>query len=114
MQEIVVNGCFGGFSLSTEGAKEYLKRKGKTLYTESDGYITIFYTSPDHNDESFFDDRSVKRDDPDLVAVVRELGKKADGDCASLHVVSIPDDVDWEIEEYDGSECVAETHRIWY
>jgi hypothetical protein len=27
--------------------------------------------------------------------------------------VDIPDDVKWEIEEYDGNEWVAEVHRTW-
>lgn len=25
----------------------------------------------------------------------------------------VPDDVQWQIEEYDGREWVAETHRTW-
>jgi len=57
--------------------------------------------------------RSMKRDDPTLVQVVKELKKKASGVCATLKVVSIPDDVKWEIEEYDGLEWIAEVHRTW-
>ena len=34
--------------------------------------------------------------------------------CVSdLKVVEIPDDVEWEIEEYDGNEWVSEVHRCW-
>lgn len=57
--------------------------------------------------------RDIDRQDPDLIAVVEELGKQADGDCASLSVVEIPDDVDWEISEYDGNETIEEKHRSW-
>jgi len=57
--------------------------------------------------------RSFERDDPTLVQVVKELKKKANGACASLKVVSIPDDVEWEIEEYDGAEWISEVHRTW-
>ncbi len=32
---------------------------------------------------------------------------------AKLKVVEIPDDVDWEVENYDGIEWIAEKHRIW-
>jgi hypothetical protein len=53
------------------------------------------------------------RDDPRLVAVVEELGVKANGYFAELKVVAIPDDVSWHIEEYDGCEWVAEDHRTW-
>jgi hypothetical protein len=57
--------------------------------------------------------REIARDDPDLVAVVRELGDAAGGKCAKLEIVEIPDGVKWQIEEYDGSEHVAEAHRTW-
>lgn len=30
-----------------------------------------------------------------------------------LKVVSIPADVEWQIEEYDGAEWIAEKHRTW-
>jgi hypothetical protein len=58
--------------------------------------------------------RDIKRNDPNLIKVVEELGEKADGDCSELAIVEIPDDVDWYIEEYDGNEHVAEKHRTWY
>jgi hypothetical protein len=47
------------------------------------------------------------------VAVVEELGARANGRHAELKVVEIPANVDWEIDEYDGAEWVAEKHRIW-
>jgi len=37
------------------------------------------------------------RTDPDLIKVVEELGKEADGRCASLEIVEIPDGIEWEI-----------------
>lgn len=60
-----------------------------------------------------FNDRDVVRDDPILVQVVEEMGEKADSRFASLKIVEIPDDVEWQIEEYDGSEWIAEKHRTW-
>ena len=32
---------------------------------------------------------------------------------AELKIVDIPDGVNWEVEEYDGNEWIAETHRRW-
>lgn len=55
----------------------------------------------------------MNRSDKDLIVVVKELGKKADGYCAELKIVKIPDGVDYTIEEYDGLEHIAEKHRTW-
>lgn len=60
-----------------------------------------------------FTEREIARDDPILVQVVQELGSVADGNHAQLKIVEIPDDVEWQIEEYDGNEWVAEKHRTW-
>lgn len=57
--------------------------------------------------------RDIPRDSELLVQVVEELGDEANGKFASLKVVTIPDDVEWEIHEYDGREWVAEKHRTW-
>lgn len=61
--------------------------------------------------------KSIRRDDPRLVAIVEKLGgiaAKNDGDDDHLlKIVEIPEDVDWEIKNYDGSEWVAEKHRTW-
>ena len=60
-----------------------------------------------------FHDRDIARNDPLLIQVVEELGEKANGRFAYLKVVEIPDDVEWQIDEYDGAEWVAEKHRTW-
>jgi hypothetical protein len=62
---------------------------------------------------SYWNGRDLERDDPDLVAIVEADARAASGAHASLRVVEIPDDAQWEIAEYDGLEHVAETHRTW-
>ena len=93
--KVVINACHGGFSLSQEAKQAYVAKKGMTQPV------------------SEFFDRDLDRDDPVLVAVVEELGTAADTSVSELRVVEIPDDVEWQIEEYDGSEWVAEKHRTW-
>lgn len=93
MPKLVINREFGGFSLSEEAYKE--------LGLPWDGY------GYDYNDDE-------KRADPKLVEVVERLGEKANGDCARLKVISIPDDIQWEIHSYDGKETVREVHNAWY
>lgn len=143
--KVVINNCYGGFSLSPAGVSALLAKKGRTAYhyvngrksnngidfdryirleNSPDPYLGIFYTfevdkgdffdkSDWKNDDIYYSGRDVDRDDPDLVAVVEELGAKADGAHAKLKVVDVPDDVEWEIDEYDGIEWVSEKHRRW-
>jgi len=63
--------------------------------------------------EHEINDRNLNRTDKHLVQVVKELKEKANGQCATLKIVDVPDNVEWEIEEYDGNEWVAEKHRRW-
>jgi hypothetical protein len=53
------------------------------------------------------------RHDTRLVRLVEELGAAANGGFAKLEIVEIPADVEYEIQEYDGNEHVAEAHRTW-
>ena len=55
----------------------------------------------------------IPRDDQRLVQVVEELRGEANGHCAELKVVTIPDNVQWVIVKKDGSEQVSEQHRTW-
>jgi hypothetical protein len=53
-----------------------------------------------------------------LIAVVEALGSKKAGDdrYALLKVVEVPmwlREKGWHIEEYDGSEHIAEDHQTW-
>lgn len=58
-------------------------------------------------------DKEIPRTDPDLIRVVEEFGKEASNRFSRLEIVEIPDDVDWEIDEYDGNETIREKHRTW-
>lgn len=133
--EVVINKCYGGFSLSHEAVMRYAELKGLTLYPfftrympggcienvpynqasleEQQHGIPGYYQTPDHQKKSYFSSRDIERDDPNLVKVVKKLGEKANGPCAKLAIVYVPDDVKWHIEEYDGREHVAEDHRTW-
>ena len=88
--KVVINGCYGGFSLSDE-ALAYLGIPGGSRY-------------------AYDDDRA----NPKLVECVEKLGEAVNHDSASyLYVVEVPDDVKWTITDYDGLEQVEEVHRVW-
>lgn len=106
--KIVINVDYGGFGLSDEAIRLYLKKKGigfeeKSLPTGTDFYIN----------NKIFSNREIKRDDLTLIEVVEELRGTASGKYADLKIIEIPDDVEWQIEEYDGCEWIAEKHRTW-
>ena len=88
--KVVINKCYGGFGLSKEAYKY--------LGLDWDGYGFKYGDN---------------RTDPKLVECVETLGDIASGSFAELKVVKIPDDVEWEIEDYDGIEWIAEVHRTW-
>lgn len=112
--KVVLNSCYGGFSLSEEGKELYLNKKGLKFTKEKSQYFSLVgYEYHVEGNEHWYE-RDIARDDPVLVQVVEELGQKSFGSYAELRVVEIPDGVEWEVEEYDGKEWVAEKHRTWY
>jgi hypothetical protein len=116
VREIVINACHGGYGLSLEAELLYLK-KSLIDYTTEDRvsrYDTERYGPEILVNGSVWRSRfDIRRDDPVLVSVVRELGSRANGNFAELKIVEIPASVNWQIKEYDGREWIAETHRTW-
>lgn len=83
---------------------------------EEDGFSDIYhrYKNTDAKENRYWDTWTRESRTHHLVIqVVEELGAKADGRCAELSVVEIPDGIDYEISEYDGLEHIAEKHRTW-
>ena len=112
MTRVVINKCFGGFSLSNAAVQRYGELAGLNLVSVDKGYFNHWYIDS-VDDEKYFSMYNIARDDPILIQVVEELGEASWGGAAELKVVEIPDDVEWEIEEYDGQEWVSEVHRTW-
>jgi len=102
--KVVVNKKYGGFGLS-RAAVESLAARGNKEAQE-----LLEDAGPDEDVTL----RSFERSDPDLVAVIEELGsKKASAPRSHLIVVNVPDDVKWYIDNDDGLETVEEVHRVF-
>ena len=139
VQKIVINKCFGGFGLGIE-AQKLINKLGcphSKIQTEKEYFGTselskgldIKYYGSSQNAhkqhaefcEIPFSEGKLICDDHDrqnrncsvLIKVVKKMGKKSWGKHAELKIVEVPDGVEWEIEEYDGSEWISEKHRIW-
>jgi hypothetical protein len=142
--KVVINRCYGGFSLSKEGIARYCELAGLPCYIEEDsrfpsmGLFTCwllpeaerieskegeaFYVmsieerkayNTAYSEQTLYY-RDIERNDPYLVQLVEENAELYAGRCAELGITEIPDGVEYEIEEYDGKEWVAEKHRTWY
>jgi len=114
--QIVINTDFGGFGLSDEAIEYYgqLKKLNLVKVETDNNFGSDFYKNGVVSEENYFLDHDIERSDPLLVETVLTLGEKANHWCSNLKIVTIPDDVDWEIHEYDGREHIAEKHRTWY
>ena len=134
MTKLVINVCFGGFGISDLALERYAEIKGIKIYKSSEkagcwGYA--YYLCPEEEylkikkedsgslnpysrtNELLFSYYDLERNDPILVQVVEELGEASFGDYSELRIVEVPDDVSYLIEEYDGNEHIAESHRTW-
>jgi hypothetical protein len=137
--KVVINKRFGGFGLSYEAVMLYAKYKGIQLlaftevrkadgstyfnkYVPYDGtgeiplcihYSTAPLVNGKFDDFAYFMERDIPRNNPELVRVVETLGKKANTQFSDLKIVEIPDDVKYEIDDYDGQESIHEIHRSW-
>ena len=112
--KIVVNRSNGGFGLSDAARRLLFAHKtshvkfspipaalGRQETTE-----TVGGSLTDDFRITWGPDQGRRRTDPNLVAVVEELGDEASGFGARLVVVDVPDGVDWVIDEFDGNEQV--------
>lgn len=131
--KLVINNCFGGFSLSPKCTKRYLELCGKEAYfykqtkypyrdkikeyeriddIEHLGSMFITCATKDYGKiiHEFPDERfyhcDVNRSDPRLVQAVEELGSAANGDYAELLIVEIENGRYYKINEYDGLESI--------
>ena len=113
MQKIVINNCWGGFGLSDEAMRRYAELAGMKLLEDVNEYGDVNFYLNEINEDSYFTAWSIDRDDPNLVKVVEEMGEKSHSVYSILKIIEIPDDVKWEIDDWDGREHIAEKHRKW-
>src|SRR5574344_960495 len=134
--KIVINNCYGGFTVSPFGVQKMMERKGipvyfykQTKYNFRDGCkeytkmniendsVSIFFTTlKDYGnkiEENFYDDDLIYingnyRTDTDLIAVLEKYGsEKVSGSCSELVIEDIPTGTAYRINEYDGLENIG-------
>jgi len=139
--KVIINGCYGGFGISTKALleliirrakcvnsftpKEYLGKNWENLWKDESGkYIDLgdgFMGHPQgyniSKDDLLYDidsfDNDNLRTDEDLISIIEEIKEEANGPHAKLKIIEIPDDVEWQLNDYDGVESIHEVHRVW-
>jgi len=90
--KIIINTCYGGFCFSRAAIDLYVKRGGMFMKQEHDSDL---------------------RTDPVMIQIVEQMKGHAADKVSHLVVITIPDDIEWYVDQYDGIEWVAEKHRTW-
>ena len=141
MTKIVINSCYGGFSISEQAVLAYAARKGLTVYKDGERWAASYWTIPPEDPgrisfaksqlnwraislaeraraNEFYSTHTIStrpedRTDPDLIAVIEELGTKAaSGANAELEIIEIPPGTLYRITEYDGYESLETQENI--
>jgi len=105
--KIVINKCYGGFSVSKKVIEELGFDQVKDdfifgVYLDN----KMFGIKSDNWDEFRADQR--------LIAAIEKIGiEESSGIYAKLEIVDIPEGVEWEIDDYDGIESIREQSRSW-
>ena len=100
--KLVINGCYGGFSVSP-AVLEFLGLEN----------VYGILSNRDFDIEGSRDYYAF-RSHPKLIEAIELIGEEASsGRYANLRIIEIPDGIDYSIAEYDGKEWVEESHRTW-
>lgn len=101
MYKVIINKCYGGFSLSKAAMKRLLELgyQDNCYKTEEDLKWEYNFMSPEYHID-------IKRHDKRLIQVIEELGaKEAGGHFAKLSIEKIDSPL-YKISNYDGYESI--------
>ncbi len=129
--KLVINDCYGGFGLSPLAIKRIAELQGRPAYffknnlSIEDTKYTSITLEEAQKERLFFSAFDIPNPNEVFTSsdnwyTMTDKEKQDHNDLykkhqfASLKIVEIPDGIEYEIEEYDGSEWVAEKHRTWH
>lgn len=135
--KVILNKCYGGFSVSPKVYELYAKAIGKKTYfynmQYSDGIVKYIKT----DEPTFFSSCFLRdygdvvqeneinwtkenlhidgdyREDEKLIKIIEELGEDANTQYSNLKIVEIPDGMQYVIDDYDGIETLHEDVETW-
>lgn len=104
--KVLVNDCYGGYGISIEAGKLWLKRKDIAYQIYEDYYnLMVSIDGETHNMTHY-----ISRSDETLIEIYEEKGSEfVSGMHAELALEEIPDGCEYDIHEYDGMEYISST-----
>lgn len=101
--KVVLNKQYGGFTLSYK-AMCYMRDMGSKIADEE---LKTYYSHYKNRDfYGFAFTHKKNRTDPLLIKAIEDLGKEANGECCTLKIIEIPDNVHFIIKDFDGYESL--------
>ena len=107
--KIVLNKCYGGFQLSDKAIGWLEENKGWKLDKD---FVKVSWGFSDRTLMAKADTDEL-RINLDVIECVETLKEESHTRLSKLRVVEIPDNANWEIDEYDGIERVREVSEVW-
>lgn len=104
INKVVINACYGGFSLSQK-ALEWLFEKGLKYVEINPEYDPSKETTLCSNPKYYCASCDIPRHHPLLIECVERLGKEANGIFSELTICEIEGNL-YRIENYDGQENI--------
>lgn len=110
--KVVYNDRYGGFRLSEKALRMIAELEGFDL--TGCLYSSLgFFKDGKYNYSYLHHVNNLERTNGNLVKVVETLGEEANSGSASLKIQEIPDDAEFEIDNYDGWEEVVPKRPFW-
>jgi hypothetical protein len=96
MTKVMINTCYGAFSVSDEAVRHYMEANPPS----------------DAEDTNLFLNQDVSRTDPLMISIIEAMGAAANGHGANILIVDVPAGTKYRIREYDGVEFIETADDI--
>lgn len=103
--KVIVNKSFGGAGLSEE-AIDMIVDNPNFQYDLSEGTEGLLWKLKNLDGHYY-------RTNQVIINVIETLGEEANGNHANLVIAEIPDNVEWEVYNYDGLETIEAPRKVY-
>lgn len=108
MKKVAYNNQHGGFGISHAALNRMIELGHEGALLKKQALEEMFIKHNYKQETVYLEDPKpvIKRHDPILIQAIEELGKEANGRCASIRIQEMDDTDHYQISEYDGKETL--------